>query len=69
MDISSKPHYMFSQPLVDYFFRWHWWVAQVFFLPIVVASLTLGFLSMNISIATAITTFCCGLFFGPYLSI
>jgi sterol desaturase/sphingolipid hydroxylase (fatty acid hydroxylase superfamily) len=35
MDISKKPHHMFSFPAIDYFFHWRWWVAPVVFLPLV----------------------------------
>ena len=63
MDTMNKPNHMFSQPVIDFFFRWHWWVAHIVFVPVVILSLIIGIYYMNMSLGAAALTFVGGVFF------
>lgn len=63
MDTMNKPNYMFSRPFIDFFFRWHWWVAPVVFMPLAITLLIAGFMFASMSIASALITFGAGVFF------
>lgn len=63
MDISNKPKYMFSQPSLDFFFRWHWWTAPLVFVPVIIASLFGALFWFEVRPTVVLATFFSGIFF------
>ena len=63
MDTTSKPNYMFSQPGLDFFFHWRWWAAPLVFVPMIIASILLGFFFAHVSLTVVFITFVVGLLF------
>jgi len=63
MDITNKPNYMFSQPSLDFFFRWRWWVAPLVFVPVALASLLSALFWIKVGPVVLLATFVAGIFF------
>lgn len=66
MDVSTKPKYMFRHQVIDFFFVWRWYSAQLVFIPFALALALIAW-AINREILTLSLTLLAGIFFWTFL--